>query len=43
MATTSKCQKGKSPKTCSPEQIKTCHGSTTNHACCSTPRSKTKK
>jgi len=26
MATTKKCDKGKDPKTCTPAQIKKCHG-----------------
>jgi len=28
-----KCEKGKDPKTCSPEQIRECHGSERNHPC----------
>ena len=32
MATTKKCDKGKDPKTCSPAQIKKCHG-TKQHDC----------
>ena len=28
-----KCEKGKDPKTCGPEQIKKCHGSAKKHAC----------
>jgi hypothetical protein len=30
---TKKCEKGKDPKTCSPEQIKECHGESTAHPC----------
>ena len=29
----SKCERGKDPKTCSPEQIKECHGDTKEHCC----------
>ena len=28
-----KCEKGKDPKTCSPEQIRECHGSERDHPC----------
>lgn len=28
-----KCEKDKDPKTCSPEQIKECHGDTATHPC----------
>jgi hypothetical protein len=28
-----KCEKGKDPKTCSPEQIRECHGSEPAHPC----------
>jgi hypothetical protein len=28
-----KCEKGKDPKTCSPKQIKECHGDTAKHSC----------
>ncbi len=28
-----KCEKGKDPKTCTPEQIKECHGDTAKHPC----------
>ena len=38
-----KCQKGKDPKTCSPEQIKECHGETETHSCCETCASPKKK
>ncbi len=27
------CEKGKDPKTCSPEQIKECHGDVAEHPC----------
>jgi hypothetical protein len=27
------CEKGKDPKTCTPEQIKECHGDTKKHEC----------
>ena len=30
---TKTCEKGKDPKTCSPEQIKECHGDTATHPC----------
>jgi len=34
MGTSSKkCEKGKDPKTCSPGQIKECHGETKVHSC----------
>ena len=33
-ATAKKCEKGKDPKTCTPEQIKKCHGETKKHSCC---------
>jgi hypothetical protein len=29
-----KCDKGKDPKECSPEQIKECHGDEKEHSCC---------
>lgn len=29
----SKCEKGKDPKTCSPEQIRKCHGDASGHPC----------
>ena len=32
MASAKKCEKGKDPKTCSPQQIKKCHG-TKKHSC----------
>ena len=32
-ASSKKCEKGKDPKTCSPEQIKECHGDTATHPC----------
>jgi hypothetical protein len=32
-ASSKKCEKGKDPKTCSPEQIKECHGDTATHSC----------
>jgi hypothetical protein len=32
-ASSKKCEKGKDPKTCSPEQIKECHGDTPVHPC----------
>ena len=32
-ASSKKCEKGKDPKTCSPEQIKECHGDTAIHPC----------
>jgi hypothetical protein len=32
-AATEKCEKGKDPKTCSPQQIKECHGDVKEHAC----------
>ncbi len=28
-----KCEKGKDPKKCTPEQIKECHGETAEHNC----------
>jgi len=28
-----KCEKGKAPKTCSPEQIRECRGAERNHPC----------
>lgn len=28
-----KCEKGKDPKACSPEQIRECHGSDRTHPC----------
>ena len=28
-----KCEKGKDPKACPPEQIRECHGETKKHAC----------
>lgn len=28
-----KCEKGKDPKSCSPEQIRKCHGDSTVHPC----------
>ena len=31
--TSKKCEKGKDPKTCSPEQIRECHGDTAVHPC----------
>jgi hypothetical protein len=31
--TAKKCEKGKDPKTCTPEQIKECHGNTAKHPC----------
>lgn len=27
------CEKGKDPKCCSPEQIRTCHGEVAEHEC----------
>jgi hypothetical protein len=30
---TEKCEKGKDPKKCTPEQIKECHGDTAKHPC----------
>ena len=30
---TEKCEKGKDPKACSPEQIKECHGEVAGHPC----------
>jgi len=33
MAKTKKCEKGKDPKTCSPKQIKECHGDSKKHPC----------
>ncbi len=30
---TKTCEKGVDPKTCSPEQIKECHGDTATHPC----------
>lgn len=30
-----KCEKGKDAKTCSPEQIKKCHGDSKDHPCTS--------
>ena len=32
-ASSKKCEKGKDPKTCSPEQIKECHGEGAGHPC----------
>jgi len=41
---TPKCEKGKDPKTCGPEQIKECHGDTATHPCESAaPKSTEKK
>jgi hypothetical protein len=31
--TDNKCEKGKDPKTCSPQQIRECHGDTVKHPC----------
>ena len=31
--TTKKCEKGKVPKTCSPEQVRECHGDAAKHRC----------
>ncbi len=28
-----KCPKGKNPSTCTPEEIKECHGDTKDHPC----------
>ena len=28
-----KCEKGKDPKTCTPEQIRECHGEAAEHPC----------
>jgi hypothetical protein len=28
-----KCEKDKDPKTCTPEQVKECHGDTEKHEC----------
>jgi hypothetical protein len=33
VATTKKCEKGKDPKTCTPAQVKKCHGTTKKHSC----------
>ena len=33
MAKRKKCERGKDPKTCSPEQIRECHGSDRKHPC----------
>jgi hypothetical protein len=30
---TKKCEKGKDPKKCTPEQIKECHGEAAEHSC----------
>ena len=32
-ASSKKCEKGKDPKTCSPEQITECHGDRKAHPC----------
>jgi len=32
-ASSKKCEKGKDPGTCSPEQIRECHGETATHPC----------
>ncbi len=32
-AETKKCEKGKDPRTCTPEQIKECHGEVAVHPC----------
>lgn len=37
-----RCEKGKIPEECSPEQIKECHGDTAKHEC-KNPDSKKKK
>ncbi len=40
--TSEKCEKGKDPKECTPEQIKECHGDTAKHPCESSSEEKTK-
>ena len=42
-ASSRKCEKGKDPKTCSPEQIKECHGDTNVHTCETAPNPGNKK
>jgi hypothetical protein len=37
-----KCEKGKDPKTCPPEQIKECHGDVATHPCEAGAKSKKK-
>jgi len=32
-ASAKRCEKGKDPKTCSPQQVKECHGDTAKHPC----------
>jgi hypothetical protein len=32
-ASAKKCDKGKDPKTCSPEQVRKCHGTEAVHPC----------
>lgn len=29
-----KCEKGKDPKKCTPEQVRECHGDVKKHPCC---------
>ena len=31
---TKKCEKGKDPRKCTPEQISECHGEAAKHGCC---------
>jgi len=40
--TSEKCEKGKDPKKCTPEQIKECHGDAAEHPCLTTTDKKTK-
>jgi hypothetical protein len=37
-----KCEKGKDPRTCTPEQIKECHGEAAEHSCEATDTKKDK-
>ncbi len=40
--TSEKCEKGKDPKKCTPEQVKECHGAVGGHPCPTTPEKKAK-
>ena len=42
-ASKGKCDKGKDPKTCSPAQIRECHGAAAVHVCGSGTRGPKKK
>jgi len=37
-----KCEKGKDPKSCTPEQIRECHGEAAKHPCEAPPSRKSK-